>query len=235
MDNGDRSLETALYIPAGSKPWPTVVFASGYDMNPSGYDQLLRTLMGAGFLVAAPASPGMAPSTGDVNESEVDNVPSDVSAVTTQLIDDGYADPGRLAAVGHSDGASAIAAMALNSAYADTRFRAFVVLAGDLNSLPGDYGANNHAPLFAAVGDADEYGNADLTPQVFDAAAPPKALVIASGGSHLGSFLGDNPQPVAMRAAIVDFLSASVLGGSWSALASLNGTAGVTVASTGLP
>jgi len=60
------------------------------------------------------------------------------------------ADPGRLAAVGHSDGASAVGALALTADHADARFRAFVVLAGDITTLPDSYGPRNAAPLLAA-------------------------------------------------------------------------------------
>jgi dienelactone hydrolase len=233
--NGSRTLPTTLFIPPGPRPWPTVVFASGYDIEPAAYEQLIHSWAAAGYLVAAPASPGMAPSQGPVTEAQLPNVPGDLSAVATRLVTDGLADPGRLAAAGHSDGASAVGALALTADHADARFRAFVVLAGDITTLPDSYGPRNGAPLLAATGDADEFGNATLTPQLYDTAAAPKALVLAHGGSHLGSFLGDTPQATAMRAAIVDFLGASLRHGPWSPLASLNGQAGLTVTSNGIP
>ena len=235
VTNGGRTLPTTLTIPPGSRPWPTVVFAAGYDIEPGAYEQLTHSWAAAGYLVAAPASPGMAPSQGPVTEAQLPNVPGDLSAVATRLVADGLADPGRLAAVGHSDGASAVGALALTADHADARFRAFVVLAGDITTLPDAYGPRNAAPLLAATGGADEFNNAVLTPQLYRTAAAPKALVVAHGGSHLGSFLGDAPQATAMRAAILDFLGASLGHGSWSPLAALNGQAGLTVTSSGLP
>ncbi len=169
------------------------MFAAGYDIDPGAYEQLIHSSAAAGYLVAAPASPGMAPSQGPVTEAQLPNVPGDLSAVATRLVADGLADPGRLAAVGHSDGASAVGALTLTADHADARFRAFVVLAGDITTLPDSYGPRNAAPLLAATGDADEFGNAVLTPQLYGTAAAPKALVVAHGGSHLGSFLGDTP------------------------------------------
>ena len=148
----------------------------------------------------------MAPSQGPVTEAQLPNVPGDLSAVATRLVADGLADPGRLAAVGHSDGASAVGAL-LTADHADARFRAFVVLAGDITTLPDSYGPQS--VLLAATGDADEFNNV-VRPQLYDTAAAPKALVVAHGGSHLGSFLGDTPQATAMRAAITDFLGAAL-------------------------
>jgi dienelactone hydrolase len=235
VTNGSRTLPTTLTIPPGARPWPTVVFAAGYDIEPGAYEQLTHSWAAAGYLVAAPASPGMAPSQGPVTEAQLPDVPGDLSAVATRLVADGLADPARLAAVGHSDGASAVGALALTADHADARFRAFVVLAGDITTLPDSYGPRNAAPLLAATGDADEFNNAVLTPQLYGTAAAPKALVVAHGGSHLGSFLGDTPQATAMRAAITDFLGASLRHGSWSPLAALNGEAGLTVTSSGLP
>lgn len=235
VSNGSRTLPTTLTIPPGARPWPTVVFAAGYDIEPGAYEQLTHSWAAAGYLVAAPASPGMAPSQGPVTEAQLPNVPGDLSAVATRLVADGLADPGRLAAVGHSDGASAVGALALTADHADARFRAFVVLAGDITTLPDAYGPRNTAPLLAATGDADEYDNAVLTPQLYRTAAAPKALVVAHGGSHLGSFLGDTPQATAMRAAITDFLGASLGHTPWSPLTALNGQAGLTVTSSGLP
>ena len=235
VTNGGRTLPTTLTIPPGARPWPTVVFAAGYDIEPAAYEQLTHSWAAAGYLVAAPASPGMAPSQGPVTEAQLPNVPGDLSAVATRVVADGLADPGRLAAVGHSDGASAVGALALTADHADARFRAFVVLAGDITTLPDAYGPRNGAPLLAATGDADEFDNAVLTPQLYRTAAAPKALVVAHGGSHLGSFLGDTPQATAMRAAIVDFLGASLGHAPWSPLAGLNGQAGLTVTSSGLP
>jgi len=39
ISNGTRRLPTSLYVPAGKRPWPTVVFASGFQQAPGYYDQ----------------------------------------------------------------------------------------------------------------------------------------------------------------------------------------------------
>ncbi|MBS1847730.1 MAG: alpha/beta hydrolase [Actinobacteria bacterium] len=233
VDNGSRIVVTEIYVPTGSPPYPTVVFAAGYDIEPDAYQTLFRQWQQAGFLVAAPSSPGMAPSAGPIDESELADVPSDLSSVTTAVISAHLADPARLDVVGHSDGGSAVAALALTSDHGDQRFRGYVVLAGDVVSIPDQYGPRNQAPLFAAVGSQDEYGNATLTPSVFDVAAAPKVLVVAQGGTHLGSFLGTDPQATLMDAAILDFLETTDLHGEWAPLLALNGQSGLQMTTSG--
>ena len=56
-----RVLRTIIRRPAGvSGPIPLVVFAHGYDSEPEVYEPLLDTWAAAGYMVAAPDSPGSA-------------------------------------------------------------------------------------------------------------------------------------------------------------------------------
>ena len=47
--------------------------------------------------------------------------------------------------------------------------------------------------LLVAVGTADEYGNEQLSTQLYDTAQMTKAFVNVPGGTHLGTFLDDTP------------------------------------------
>jgi hypothetical protein len=64
--------------------------------------------------------------------------------------------------------------------------------------MPGD--------LLVAVGSADEYGNQQLSSQLYRTAQMTKAFLDVPGGSHLGSFLDDTPVARSVRQATVAFL-----------------------------
>ena len=121
VSNGPRRLPTTIYQPATPGPWPLVVFAHGYNSTPDRYDPMLRSWAVAGFEVAAPASPGQAKGLGPLNRSGLANQPGDLSATVTAMIAGGSTIPGRIAAVGHSDGGSAVAALALTPEHRDSR------------------------------------------------------------------------------------------------------------------
>jgi hypothetical protein len=57
-----------------------------------------------------------------------------------------------------------------------------------------------------AVGTDDEYGLYPDSYQVFQSANMAKVFVSATGGDHLGTFLGDSASAIAMREDTVKFL-----------------------------
>ena len=50
-----RTLPTELYLPAARRPVPLIVFAHGYDGDPSKFSQLFQHWSDAGFAVVGPA------------------------------------------------------------------------------------------------------------------------------------------------------------------------------------
>jgi len=206
-----RSLVTDLLIPSGvSGPLPLVVFAHGWNSDPSFYEPLLQQWAQAGFLVAAPVFPDSTDLYAGSPVSDYADQALDMSFVITSLLHSHVVsvDPTRIAVAGHSDGGTDVALLALNPAYADPRVRAIVCMSGEMPSGVAPYAVGaSSAALLVAVGSNDEYGLAPLTPIVFqDARASSKALIVEQGGDHLGSFVGATPAAAAMREETTRFL-----------------------------
>lgn len=209
-----RTLVTIIRRPVGAPgPLPLVVFAHGWNSNPSVYEVLLDTWAAAGFLVAAPIFPD---STDTLPGSPVSNYPEqarDISFVITSLLDgiEGRVDPSRLAVAGHSDGGTDIALLALNPQYADPRVRAYVSLSGEIpNGVSGPWGVPTSGALLVAVGTADQYGLLGPATQIYQTADMPKALLTVAGGDHLTTFIGTSAAEQAMRAETIRFLNAAL-------------------------
>jgi hypothetical protein len=182
---------------------------------------LLRVIASTGFLVIGVDSPGSsnyfpgAPLS-SVAGQDIANNTLDLSAALTNLESGPFAariDSAAVTAVGHSNGGSEVANLALNSAYRSSRFNAYVVLSGVLpfGQVTGSFGPVNNGPMLMAVGTADEYGNYSPggggTEGVYAAARSSKIMVTIQGASHLSAFVGSGPQADDTRAAIADFLN----------------------------
>jgi len=208
--HGGRVLATVIRRPTGRPgPLPLVVFAHGWNVNPTTYEPLLDAWAAAGYLVAAPTFPD---SANTVPGSPVSNYPEqarDISFVITSLLGGraGPVDPIRIAVAGHSDGGTDVALLALNPAYADPRVRACLSLSGEIPSgVPGPWGAPTSAALLVAVGTRDKYGLFPRSRQVFEAAVAPKVLLTVAGGDHMGIYVAASPEAMAVRHATVRFL-----------------------------
>jgi len=224
-----RALPTLIYYPAAASggstpavhgPWPIIVFAHGYNRTPVDYGSLLQPWAAAGYVVVAPYLPGARSDTpGTPTEADLDQEPADLSTVLSAVLSSvasgswlaGVADGSRVAAAGHSDGAEAVAGMTLDSGYSDGRIKAGVVLAGGELPMPGGtYGTTNNVPVFIGQGSADDINAPADSVALYGDARAPRVFVDAPGGGHETSFLGTGAQPVAMRAATVDFLDWAV-------------------------
>jgi dienelactone hydrolase len=217
-----RTVHELIYDPVGVPgPLPTVVFAPGWDNQSSSYDPLLQAIASAGFLVLGVDSPGSsnyfpgAPYWSVAGE-DISNNTIDMSAALTNLESGPFAsrvDTAAVAAVGHSNGGSVVANLALNRAYQSSRFNAYVVLSGILpvGQVGGSFGPVNNGPILAAVGTADEFGNYSPdgggTEQVYGTAGASKVMVTIGGASHLSAYVGTGSQGADTRSAIANFLN----------------------------
>lgn len=235
VHSGTRNLPATVYTPPGPGPFPLVVFAHGFHSSPAVYTRMVRGWAAAGFAAIAPETPGMAIGSGTLNRSARFNQPADLSAAITTMLDSGTIDPARIAVVGHSDGGSSAAAMALTTRYRDPRVGTFVVLAGQVGSFPATYGALNTGPLLAMVGDHDEYGNWPSSTRVEAVARAPKALVVIRGGRHIDPFIDATNQGAEVRISIIDFLRASFEHTDWSALHADASREGLQLTTVGAP
>ena len=206
-----RVLSTLISRPIGMPgPLPLVVFAHGWDSNPTVYQPLLDEWAAAGYLVAAPTFPDSADT---LPGSPVSNYPEqarDISFVITSLLagSAGPVDPTRIAVAGHSDGGTDVALLALNPLYADPRVRAYLSLSGEIPSgVPGPWGTPTTGALLVAVGTDDEYGLLPRSTQVFASAnVISKVLLTVAGGDHLDMYIGSSPEAMAVREETVRFL-----------------------------
>ncbi len=188
---------------------PLIVFLHGYDSDPAVYETLLDTWAAAGFFVAAPVIPSSSDLWPGPPVSDYPNEARDASFVLTAL-QHRFAtvlDPTRVAVAGHSDGATDVVLLALNPAFADHRFRAYLSLSGEIPpTVAGPWNAVTPGSLLVTVGSSDQYGLSVWSRQVYDTAHMAKAMVVELGGDHLGSYIGASPGASELRAETLSFL-----------------------------
>jgi hypothetical protein len=197
------------------------MFAPGFDNLSITYGPLLRAIASAGYLVVGVDSPGTSSYfPGTPTSADIGNNTIDLSAALDNIeagAFGGRVDRWAVAAVGHSDGGSAVANLALNRAYLSNRFNAYVVLSGGIpvGQVPGAFGARNNGPMLVMIGSHDEFGN--YTPQpagggtelVYRTAGSSRVLVTLAGATHFSAYIGAGPQADDTRAAITNFLNAA--------------------------
>jgi hypothetical protein len=222
---GTRTIHEEIYLPQGTTSvLPTVVFAPGWDNQSASYAPLLEELASAGYLVIGVDSPGSSsyfPGTPYFTAAgeDIANNTIDLSAALVNVEAGplgGLVDRFAVAAVGHSDGGSAVANLALNPTYISGRFNAYVVLSGIVPSaqVSGNFGPNNNGPLLAMVGTEDQYGNYDPNPDgggtegVYSMAGSSRVMVTIAGANHSSAYVEGDAQANDTRATVVDFLNA---------------------------
>ena len=209
--------------------FPLIVFAPGFNANPSTYQVFLHTLAAQGFVVAAPtfpieaAIPGAAPASR--SNTEILNQMYDMSAVITQM--QKYAkergnflgaamNPDKVAVVGHSDGGMTVAGMTMSTSYNDPRIDASVVMSG-----AGPYGLtwNNRkvVPTMVVQATADPYNGADNAKFLFDHVRGSRDYLTVYGPYHIWPLIGDDVTADQVRRAVVTQLNMVLKQGSWLA------------------
>lgn len=211
-----RTLLTDLLYPAAPAvgPFPLVVFAHGYGQSVATYTELLRSVASGGYIVAAPEFPLTSTAIpGPPVRIDVLNQPADMSFLIGAVEQasagpgpiSGRVAPGKIAVMGHSDGAVTAAAVAYNSCCADPRVGAAIILSGAESDFRGTWFGGASPPLLAVHGDADTVNPLPSSERLYSSSNTDSFLVTVTGGTHLEPFTNDPVRSLVGRV-VVDFL-----------------------------
>ena len=194
------ALPTELYLPAGAGKAPLIVFAHGYNGDPTKFGELFTHWADAGFAVAAPRFPITATGASEAGIGRsVDFVeqPADLTFVLTRLLNGPDArrfDKRRIGAAGLSLGGVTTWAWIANSCCRDDRPRAAMIMDGNQFGFPDGKYLDNEIPVLVYHADQDPalpFANARAA---YDAAVAPKFFVTIFGPFHATPF-EDSPAP----------------------------------------
>lgn len=211
-----RNLPTTVWMPSAAGRYPLVVFASGYDVGPPTYAQFCSYLASSGYVVAAPSFPLEDPAQGHtLDRSDIPNEVGDVSFVIKSLETGSLArhlEPGRVAVVGHSDGADVALMIGYQQGMVNPQVSAIVADAPDPMTgtiVPSD------RPLLLVQGNDDTVVPYQSSQTVFSQFAPvgvPVWYETLLGAGHFGPIAGDTQWTPVLDQDVADFLDATVAG-----------------------
>ncbi len=226
---GPRVLMTDVWYPAlgrrrsttkqgaapATGPFPLIVFAPGFDADPSTYAPLLTAWARAGFVVASPSFPLTNPhAIGGLDEYDIANQPRDLSFIITRLLRMTRAhggpfahliDPNRVGLAGHSDGADSALVASDGDCCRDARVRALIVMAGAALPFFGTYFSEPGPPIMVMQGSADGSNPPAFAQHLFASAAPPKYLLWMAGADHATPFAGTGHFDRVVRVVSLEF------------------------------
>jgi dienelactone hydrolase len=215
-----RTLTTEVWYPKGiSGPRPLVVFAHGFQVGLDPYRRACKAWAQRGFVVAAPIFPltDQAVAGPNLDEADIGNQPADVSFVITQLLAatqsrgtplSGRIDPGRIAAVGHSDGAETALLVGYGSSDRDPRVDVVIAdAAKPLDVQPPTAKIQGAAPLLIVLGDQDRSVPIQDGLRLVDQVRAPGWLLVLHGADHLSPIAGTSPWTAVHDRVTGDFLA----------------------------
>lgn len=211
--------------PPAAGRFPLVVFSHGITGSGPIYTAMLQVWSRAGYVIAAPTFPLSGPGAifpGDnVDLSDYENQPADVSFVLTTLLAKGgpggivsdHIDAAKIAAAGHSLGAITTFGIAYNTCCIDRRIKAVVALSGiELPFSKGTFDNPPPTPLLLVHGTDDHtVPIAAGSDRIFSLAAPPVYEMRELGASHTDVPFSPKYAPLTDQAAIA-FLDAYLKG-----------------------
>jgi dienelactone hydrolase len=232
----NRTLLTAIYYPAKGAPtdkpvenapantkngpYPLIVFSHGLGARGIVYEDVVKTWVSAGYVVAAPDYPLSNTKTpGGVNfgraVGDTKNQPADATFVINEVIKLdkqgrrlGGIDAKRIGASGHSLGGITTYGIAYSSCCRDKRVKAAI----PMSSIPGviepleQYFKNGQTPLLALHGDSDGTLPISGDRDAFSKAQAPKFFMTFLGSGHVVPFLGGtDSKAMTLKQSTVDF------------------------------
>ncbi len=214
-----RALPTELYLPEGSGRHPLIVFAHGYDGDPTKFTELFGAWQAAGFAVAAPrfpvtatgASAGPLARAGDIAQQ-----PADLSFVLDRLLDGPYADridAKHIGAAGLSLGGGTVWGLTTDPCCRDRRIAAAVVMDGNQFGFGTESDAPNRIPILVYHADRDYALPFSAARDAYAQARTPKHFVTLFGFLHAEPY-ENTPSPVddVVRRSSIAFWRAYLLG-----------------------
>ena len=220
-----RTIPTTVWYPAArSGPYPLVVFAHGFAVDPWFYQSLLEGIASAGYVVVAPTIPLLSGyPAGPTDTVDWEAHYGDLQFVTSAVLDrsaagdpvlGGLIDPKRIAVAGHSDGALLAFGDGLEAGHTDARVRAVIAYAAYLGG-GAEYQANGRALLHFASQN-DEYNPfGDTVDWDHSVLGDPSWTVAVWGDSHVPPYTEPaDPAFSVVLATTIDFLDFQLKGQS---------------------
>jgi predicted dienelactone hydrolase len=214
-----RALAVTVAAPASPGPWPLILFAHGFQLGPPAYAHLIDTVAAAGYVVAAPSFP-LADAGGrhgaDIDRADIPNQSGDLRVVADALTAgptrNPRIDPGRIGAVGHSDGADTVLDLGFHRDRRDDRVRAVVAIAADAVPLPGAGSAAPAPVLLLVHGDRDRITPYAESQALFGRLPGARHLLTLEGADHLPPVQGAAPWADPLLRAVLAVLDGAVAG-----------------------
>ena len=223
----DRPIPVTVWYPSDRSqgPYPLVMFAHGFAVDPGFYSQLLSRIASAGYVVAAPTFPILSGRpAGPSDQVGWNDLFGDLHFATSSVLSasatgdpfiGGLVDGNRIAVAGHSDGALLAFGDGFEAFRNDPRVRAVISYAALLSEPGAVYQPNGRAFLHFAS-DNDEYNDFGTT-VAWDHAnlAAPSWTVGLWNASHAPPYTdpGDPHFDLVVRTT-VDFLDVQLKGAS---------------------
>ena len=184
-----RTLVTLIVAPTDTtRRYPLFVFAHGLGGHPAQYEQLLRRISAAGYVVAAPTFPlSNTAAPGGPSFFDEPNQPADMSFVITAMLSDPQVDADTVFVGGHSLGGITTVDLIGNASLIDRRIDAAIVIAGTAN-LFGTTKLFQNTPAIPVLfmhGDADSTVPIALGRSAYLSALAPKWFMTVLGGNHV--------------------------------------------------
>jgi len=198
-------------------PYPVIVFAHGFDVDPNTYRALLASWVEAGYVVVAPFFPdtsiaAIEAQQGVDTESDEFNQPGDVAFAVSQIVGAGHGHPPPYAAylvglvdssdiilAGQSDGADTVAALLYDHEYSKTlasmgaRPKAVALLSGAEWTRDEDvYSApiGGGAPALVVQSLTDGCNVPADSSRLYNMLTASKWFLALSDATHLGPYVG---------------------------------------------